>query len=161
MTKERAVSTAKHTSGRKHWVWSEINQNYGPEHKPQRPSHSITAKTSRSTEQVLLSWTFLWRCLPLCWRQRSRFSLVIPMKPTGHIGALTCGASLEELDVDRASSLSSINAVERTVIRLPRSWKFGCRNKIAATTIQGNIIMIIKNNQNMSMAQGKFTINEC
>jgi hypothetical protein len=77
------------------------------------------------------------------------------MKPTGHIGALTFGASLDELDAARHSSLSSINDVERTEIRLEMSWKFGCRNRIAATATQGNIIMIIKNIQNMSMAQKK------
>jgi len=41
---------------------------------------------------------------------------VTPMKPTGHIGALTFGTSLDELDVERHSFLISITDVERTVI---------------------------------------------
>jgi hypothetical protein len=75
------------------------------------------------------------------------------MKPTGHIGALTFGASLDELDVERHSLLSSITDVERTEIRLEMSSKFGCRHKIAATATQGSMITIIKNSQNRSMAQ--------
>ena len=77
------------------------------------------------------------------------------MKPAGHIGALTFGASLDELDVERHSFLSSITDVDRTVIRLEMSWKLGCRNKIAATATQGSMITIIKNNQNRSMAQNR------
>ena len=163
VTRNRAGSTEEPlVTGRKHWMLCEKIQNYGPEHNAQRPSHSITAKASRRTEQVCLSWTFLWRCLPLCWRQSSRFSLVTPMKPTGHIGALTFGTSLDELDVERHSFLISITDVDRTVIWLEMSWKFCCRNKIAATATQGSMITIIKNNQNRSMAQNrKQTTNQC